>query len=217
MISLNVMVIGCGRVGSRLAEALEVEGHKVVVVDNNSESFGRLPPHFRGTRIQGDALDRDILIKANIEETDAIACVTNSDSLNAIIAIAARQKFKVPKQVIRVFDPVEAEGYRRFGIPMISPTELGVNLIKDIISHPSLYERLTIGSGEVRIIELPAPSGIVGRSSDSLNVPGEISVVAIMRQGKAIIPGVGLIIQDNDILTIGCVSTAIKRIEELLI
>ncbi len=217
MITLNVMVIGCGKVGSRLAEALEAEGHKVVVVDNNPESFGRLSPHFGGTRIQGDALDRDTLIKAGLQETDAVACVTDSDSLNAIIAIAARQKFKVPKQVIRVFDPVEAEGYRRFGIPMISPTELGANLIKDMISHPSLYERLTIGSGEVRIIELTVPPGIVGRSSDSLNVPGEISIVAVMRQGKAMIPHAGMIIQDNDILTIACVSTAIGRIEELLV
>ncbi len=212
---MNVIVIGCGRAGSRLAGALEEEGHKVVVVDSDSESFMRLSPLFKGVRVQGDALDSEVLIKAGIQQADAIACVTNSDSLTAIVAIAARDRFKVPKQVVRIFDPVEAEGYRRLGIPMIAPSELGATLIKDMICHPTLYQRLAVGNGEVRIIEIAVPPGMVGRSSESVNVPGEILVISIIREGKAAIAHAGMILQKGDTLSLACLSTAISRVEEL--
>jgi trk system potassium uptake protein TrkA len=217
VIVLIVLVIGCGRVGSRLAEALEAEQQKVVVVDKDPEAFERLPAAFKGAKVQGDTLDRNVLIRAGIQEADAVACVTNSDSLNVTVALAARDKFKVPKQVIRVFDPDEAEGYRRLGIPTVSPNEWGASLIKDMICHPSIYERMTVGSGEVRIVELVAPRGMVGRPIEYLNVSEEILVVAITRQGKAMIPRAGILLQENDILTLACSSTSIGRLEELAV
>ena len=213
---MNVIVVGCGRVGSHLADLLSAEGHKVAAIDINRGALDRLSASFKGTKIQGDALDRDVLYQAGIQDADALASVTNSDSLNAALAIIAKNKFRVPKLAIRVFDPVNAEVYRKLGILTISPTEWGASLIKDILVHPELHSMLTIGNGDVQIIELQVPHGLIGRPVDAVNIPGQVTAVAMTRQGKAVIPYKGMIFEENDFLTLAVATTAMGRVEELL-
>jgi trk system potassium uptake protein TrkA len=213
---INVIVVGCGRVGSHLADLLYSEGHRVAVIDKDPQAFKRLSARFRGIRIQGDALDREILYQAGIQGADALAAATDSDSLNATIAIIAKSKFRVPKLAIRVFDPSDAEIYRRLGILTISPTEWGANLMKDLLVHPELHSKLTIGSGEVQIIELAVPPALAGRPVEDVNVPHEVITVAVTRQGKAVVPYPGMVFQEDDILTLAVSATAMSRVEELL-
>ena len=213
---MKVIVVGCGRVGSYLADLLHAEGHKVAVIDANPEAFERLSAGFKGIRIHGDALDKDVLYQAGIQSADALASVTNSDSINAALAMTAKNKFRVPKLAIRVFDPSKAEVYRKLGVSIISPTEWGANFIRDVLVHPELHSKLTIGSGEVQIIELLVPSGLVGRSVEYVNIPRQVTVVAIVRQGKAVIPYQGMIFEDNDFLTLAVATTAMGRVEELI-
>jgi len=213
---MNVIVVGCGRVGSYLADLLNLEGHKVAVVDKDPQSFQRLSAGFKGSRVQGDVLDKDIINQAGIQNADALASVTDSDNLNALVAIIARNKFRVPKLAIRVFDPSNAEGYRKLGIPTISATEWSANFIKDVLVHPEVYPKLTIGSGEVKIIELTVPHGLIGRTVEYVNVPREVMVIAVIRQGKAVIPYQGMVFEENDFLTLAVLTTAMGRIDELL-
>jgi trk system potassium uptake protein TrkA len=213
---VNVVVVGCGRVGSYLAELLHAEGHNVAVIDKDPSSFERLSAGFKGTRILGDALDKDILQQAGIQNADALASATNSDGLNATLAIIARKKFRVPKLAIRVFDPSTAEIYRKLGISTISATEWAANFMKDVIVHPWLYPKLAIGNGEVQITELAVAPGLVGRPVESVNIPSQVMAVAVVRQGKAIIPYSGMIFQENDFVTLAVLTTAMGRVEELL-
>ncbi|MBS7622419.1 TrkA family potassium uptake protein [Candidatus Bathyarchaeota archaeon] len=216
MNEINVVVVGCGRVGSHLADLLSSEGHRVAVIDKDPKAFRRLSTGFKGIRIQGDALDREILYQAGIQGADALAAATDSDSLNATIAIIAKNKFRVPKLAIRVFDPSDAEIYRRLGILTVSPTEWGASLMKDMLVHPELHSKLTIGSGEVQIIELAVPPALAGRPVEDVNVPREVMTVAVTRQGKAVVPYQGMLLQDGDILTLAVSATAMSRVEELL-
>lgn len=213
---MNIIVVGCGRVGSYLAELLSSEGHNLAVIDKDSNSFNRLTAGFKGLKIHGDALDRDILNKAGIQNADALASVTNSDSLNAAIAFMAKNKFRVPKLAIRVFDPSNAEVYRKLGISIISPTEWCANFIRDILVHPEIYPKLVIGSGDVQIIEHVIPQALVGRPIDYVNIPQQVRTIAIVRQGKALIPCEGMIFEENDFLTLAVSTTAMKRVEELM-
>jgi len=213
---VNVIVVGCGRVGSYLADLLNAEGHRVAVIDKDPKAFERLSAGFKGIRIEGDVLDREVLYQAGIQNADALASVTNSDSLNATLAIIARNKFRVPKLAIRVFDPSHAEVYRRLGILIISPTEWGASFIKDVLVHPELHPKLTLGNGEVKIVEVAVPPGLVGRPVESVNIPQQVIVAAIVRQGKALIPYPGMMFQENDFLTLAVSTTATGRIEELI-
>src|SRR3990172_13346263 len=98
---MKVIVVGCGQVGSALAYQLNKMEHQVTVIDRNESAFDNLPIDFQGRTIEGDVLARNVLQRAEIEEADALAAVTSSDSLNALIALIARTEFQVSKVVAR--------------------------------------------------------------------------------------------------------------------
>src|SRR5690349_25120467 len=102
---MNFIVVGCGRVGAELCYHLFNRGHHVVVVDINKEAFNRLHPDFRGRTLEGEGLAEGVLERAGIHEADGLAAVTNSDTLNAVVAHAARTIYNVPNVVARNYDP----------------------------------------------------------------------------------------------------------------
>ena len=112
--------MGCGRVGSSLAEQLEDQGHSVAVVDQNPEAFRRLPADFEGRRVTGLGFDRDALTQAGIEDAYAFAAVSSGDNSNIIAARVVRETFGVPNVVARIYDPRRAEVYQRLGIPTVA-------------------------------------------------------------------------------------------------
>ena len=112
---MKIMMIGCGRQGTELAQALNQGDHTVSVVDNDPVAFERLGHAFKGQTIPGNGLDREVLISAGIEHADGLAALTASDDLNIVVARLASQVFRVPRVVARVHDPRKAEVYRRLG------------------------------------------------------------------------------------------------------
>jgi len=128
---MKVVILGCGRLGALLAWMLSQEGHGVTIIDRNREAFRHLGEGFKGRTILGTGIDEDILLLAGIEEADAFAAVTNGDNTNIMAAQIAKLKFKVPRVIARVYDPLRACAYRDLGIPNISPTIVGAGLIRD--------------------------------------------------------------------------------------
>ena len=82
---MHVVVMGCGRVGTLIAQRLEEAGHTVAIIDQNREAFRRLGPNFQGITLTGVGFDRDILIQAGIERADAFAAVSNGDNSNILV------------------------------------------------------------------------------------------------------------------------------------
>src|ERR1700753_3739054 len=117
---VRVVVMGCGRVGSSLADGLSRIGHDVAVIDRDSSAFNRLSPEFAGERVLGQGFDRDVLLKARIEEADAFAAVSSGDNSNIISARLARETFGVNRVVARIYDGKRAEVYERLGIPTVA-------------------------------------------------------------------------------------------------
>ena len=117
---MRVVVRGCGRVGSWVADGLSRLGHDVAVIDSDGTAFSRLSPDFAGERVLGLGFDREVLLKAGIEEADAFAAVSSGDNSNIISARLAREIFRVPKVVARIYDAKRAEVYERLGIPTIA-------------------------------------------------------------------------------------------------
>jgi trk system potassium uptake protein len=117
---MRIIVIGCGRVGSVLAYQLYKQGHAVTVIDQNASAFDNLPADFQGRLIEGDVLARNVLHRAEIEDADALAAVTSSDSLNALMAHVARTEYQVPSVVARNYDPRQQPLQEAFDIPVVS-------------------------------------------------------------------------------------------------
>lgn len=130
---MNVVIMGCGRVGAQLAALLEEDGHQVTTLDIEPYSFRRLPSNFRGTALVGDGTDEDSLKKAGIEQADAFVAVTQGDNRNVMAAQIAKHIFNVPKVVCRIYDPLRQELYHTLGLETISPTKVGAQLMKDVI------------------------------------------------------------------------------------
>ncbi len=108
--------MGCGRTGAQLATMLDAEGHQVTIMDINDYSFRRLPPDFSGTALVGDGTNEETLKKAGIEEADAFVAVTQGDNRNIMAAQIAKHIFKVPKVLLRIYDPLRRELYNDLGL-----------------------------------------------------------------------------------------------------
>ena len=130
---MNVVIMGCGRVGARLAAMLEEDGHKVAMLDMEPYSFRRLPANFQGEALVGNGTDEDDLRRAGIEEADAFIAVTQGDNRNVMAAQIAKHVFDVPKVVCRIYDPLREELYNTLGLETISPTTVGAKLLHDVI------------------------------------------------------------------------------------
>jgi len=132
---MNVVIMGCGRVGARLASMMDSEGHKVTILDIEPYAFRRLPTSFNGTAMVGNGIDTDVLRRAGIEQADAFAAVTQGDNRNVMAAQIAKHIFNVPKVVCRIYDPLREELYSTLGLETISPTNVGAQLMKDAIER----------------------------------------------------------------------------------
>ena len=128
---MNIVVMGCGRVGAQLASLLDAEGHKVTVLDIDAHSFRRLPPSFGGTALVGDGTSEDVLKKAGIEEADAFVAVTQGDNRNVMAAQIAKHIFNVPRVTCRIYDPLRRDIYEALGLEAISPTTVFAQMLKD--------------------------------------------------------------------------------------
>lgn len=127
---MNVLIIGCGRVGAQLAALMDAEGNKVTVLDVTANSFRRLPSTFGGTAIVGDGTDEGSLRKAGIERADAVVVVTQGDNRNVMSAQIAKVVFNVPKVICRIYDPLRKDIYDTLGLDAVSPTTVFAQLLK---------------------------------------------------------------------------------------
>ena len=128
---MKVVIMGCGRVGARLAVLLDSDGHMVTVLDTDAYSFRRLPPTFNGTALMGSGIDEEALKKAGIEEADAFVAVTQGDNRNVMASQIAKHIFKVPKVICRIYDPLRRDIYSMLGLEAISPTTVFAQMLKE--------------------------------------------------------------------------------------
>jgi trk system potassium uptake protein TrkA len=213
---MRAIIVGCGRVGSLLAQLLEQEDHQVVMVDKNPSAFRRLYPGFRGRTVTGVGFDRDTLRAAGIERADSFAAVTSGDNSNFVAATVARDTFRVPTVVARIYDPQREQIYRRLGIRTISSTSWGAQKIKRLLVGADLHGRAELGNGEVELIEARISSLIAGRSVRDLALPGEALVYAIVRGGRAFVPTPGTVLEEGDMAHLSVDRGAIDKLEAML-
>src|SRR5512135_1942957 len=135
---MRAIIMGCGRIGSQLSELLSAQGHDVVVIDHDANAAGRLSPRFKGRVIQGVGFDRDVLLRAGVEQADAFVSASSSDNANIVAARIARNIFRVPRVVARLYDPLRAEVYQRLGLTTISSTTWGAERIFQVLTHTDI-------------------------------------------------------------------------------
>ncbi|HYL51771.1 MAG TPA: TrkA family potassium uptake protein [Acidimicrobiia bacterium] len=210
---MHVVVIGCGRVGSELAAALELAGHSVAIVDKNERAFRRLTPAFKGTRVVGFGFDRDDLARANIDGAGAFASVTNGDNSNILCARIARETYGIEHVVARIYDPRRALIYQRLGIPTVATVAWTTDQVLRRLLPTEIRHDWVDGTGKVALVERPIPAKAIGRKLAKLNVPGRFWLTAVTRFGKAQIVTTDLIGQEGDVLVFVSAMDALDELQ----
>lgn len=200
---MNFIVVGCGRVGAELCYHLFKNGHHVVVVDINKASFNRLHPDFRGRTLEGEGLAEGVLERAGIREADGLAAVTNSDTLNAVVAHAAREVYTVPVVVARNYDPNLRAIIEAFGLQTVGSTYWGAQRVEELLMNPTQKMVYSAGNGEVEVYEVRIPEGWNGRTLGELMSPlNDCIPVALSRAGRSSLPDMTATLQTGDLLNV---------------
>jgi trk system potassium uptake protein TrkA len=119
---MRVIVVGCGRVGARVAAELDQRGEHVTVIDINARAFSRLPPNFGGETVRGNGTDEDVMRSAGAEQADVLMTLTEGDNRNALGAQLGKHTFGIPRVIAKINDPVRADAYRALGLETICRT-----------------------------------------------------------------------------------------------
>lgn len=198
---MKFIVVGCGRVGAELCYHLFKGGHQVVVVDVDKESFNRLHPDFRGRTLEGEGLAEGVLERAGIREADGLAAVTNSDTLNAVVAHAARTLYNIPNVVARNYDPNLRTIIEGFGLQTVGSTSWGAQRVEELMMNPTQRVVYSAGNGEVEVYEVQIPEEWNGRTLGELLQPLKESYpVALSRAGKSSLPDLQQELKTGDML-----------------
>ncbi|MCI0480760.1 MAG: TrkA family potassium uptake protein, partial [Candidatus Dadabacteria bacterium] len=184
---MNVMIVGCGRVGSQLALLLAQEGHNVTIIDKNPDAFKRLGGIFNGIAATGTGFDEKLLRDLKIEKQDAFISVTSGDNTNLMASQIAKKMFKVPRVIARVYDPKRADIYKKLGLDIISGTMLVAAMIRDKIIE-NRFTSYLVETGELGVIEIVVGASLKNKSVKDLNMPDEFLVTVIERRKRVIIP-----------------------------
>ena len=213
---MNIIIVGCGRVGAELAYRLYERGNKVSVINRASSAFNTLNPAFRGHLVEGEALNREVHIRAGIEKADALTAVTNSDPLNAVVAHLARSVYQIPNVVTRNYDPRWRSLYESFQLQVISSSSWGAQRIEELLYHREIRCVFSAGNGEVEIYEFSIPPAWQGRLVEELFDNSDCQPVAITRAGVAMLPTDSIRLESNDIALVSSTLSGIQKLRQRL-
>jgi trk system potassium uptake protein TrkA len=215
--ALNVVVVGCGRVGSELSLALTRAGHHVAVIDKNPRAFRRfLPDGWGGTTVVGYGFDRDHLEAAGIKEAGAVAAVTSGDNSNILTARIARETYGIPNVIARIYDQRRAEIYQRLGIPTVATVPWTTDQVLRNLIPGTVTTEWTDPTGGVSLVERALPDHLAGRNLGGLVTGSDLRLVLVIRDGMSRMATADLVGQDGDRLVLLVSSAALSDLNARL-
>ncbi len=212
---VHVIVVGCGRVGSGLARSLSDQGHSVAVLDRSARAFRRLKD-WDGPCIVGSGFDRDDLEKAGANEAEALAAVTSGDNTNILTVRIARETYKIPNVVARIYDPRRAEIYQRLGIPTVATVTWTIDQVRRRLLPDLDVLDWSDSSGRLSLVDRSLPDRWAGRALREIEQPGTVSIVAVSRAGIPRLDGRELVGQEGDVLHLAVLDNALGPLDETL-
>ncbi len=198
--------MGCGRVGSSVADGLSRIGHDVAIIDRDGTAFNRLSPDFAGVRVLGLGFDRDVLLRAGIEEADAFAAVSSGDNSNIISARLARETFGVQRVVARIYDAKRAAVYERLGIPTVATVPWTTDRLLNALTREAETTKWRDPTGTVAVAEVVLHEDWVGHRLTDLEAATGARIAFLIRFGSGLLPEPKTVIQAGDQVYIAAIS-----------
>jgi trk system potassium uptake protein TrkA len=209
---VHVVIMGCGRVGSSLAAAVERLDHTVAVIDKDVQAFRRLGSDFHGQQVVGGGFDRRVLIEAGIERAGAFAAVSSGDNSNIISARVARETFGIDRVVARIYDAKRAAVYERLGIPTVATVPWTTDRLIRMLLPDGVASAWREPTGTVAILPLPLHQDWVGQPIRALEQAAGCRVAFIVRFGTGVLPHPDTIVQHEDTVYVAAVSGTVSDV-----
>ncbi len=197
---MHFVVGGCGRVGSQLANALSAEGHDVIVIDSEEDSFRRLGSTFNGVTLLGNTFDIDILKEARLEQAQGFAAVTHLDNTNIMAAEVAKRIFNVPRVIARLYNPERLTTYERLGLDIVCGTTIVASIIRDRLLGRLTGTLASFPSGGLEIVKLKANKELAGKKVFEIEEEKTVRVAALEQNGVYFIPASETELKEGDTL-----------------
>ena len=213
---MNIIVVGCGRVGAELAYRLYKKGHSVTVIDQTASAFANLPPDFSGRTVEGEATNQNVLERAGIETVDGLAVVTKNDPMNAVIAHLARSQYGLNNIVARNYDPTYRYVLEAFDLHMVSSSSWGAQRLEEMLAHAELYTVFSAGNGEVEIYEIRIPENWDEHTLQEMLPDENCYPVSLTRAGTATLPKMDTLLKTNDIVLVSATFDGIEAVRKNL-
>jgi len=216
---MHVIIVGAGRIGFHLAKLLIEEDADVVVVDMNGDVCHEVSSELECTTIRGDATKPRILEEAGIKEADALVALTGSDETNLIICLMAKQMGA--KYVSARLGALHYEEHvlKNLGLDLvIYPEAAAAGYIAELITKPDVLDLAFISRGNAEIIEIEVKKGakIIGKKIQEIEHPAGTSIIALVDEGKIVIPDPKVEICEGDKVLILANTEKIKEIKRLI-
>jgi len=185
---MNVLIIGCGMVGSALAATLDKKGHDVSVIDKNDARFDSLPSDFGGFTTTGVPIDQDVLKRAGIQTCDALFAVTAQDDMNIMVSELARQTFNVPKIFARITDIEKGKVFEQLGINVICPTKLTVSAACAALEDDDgIIDEVNFENFTVHFSTIDLPEEFVDAVPGDIQYESDEILFGVLRAGAGLI------------------------------
>ncbi|HZL07165.1 MAG TPA: NAD-binding protein [Coriobacteriia bacterium] len=195
---MNIIVVGCGRVGSQLSTMLSVEGHNVVVIDRDEEAFRRLGSTFNGVTLKGLGFDEEILEEAGIREADAFAAVTNLDNTNLMACEVARKLYGVRLAVARLYNPIRERTYQQLGLDYVCGTTLVAQTLMEKIKVGHGHHLNTLG--DVEMVEFKCNAAAEGKKLKNVEIAHGFRIAVMLRGQSTFIPTDDTVLHTGDVV-----------------
>jgi len=198
---MYVIVAGAGKVGVNLTRELLGQGHEITLIENRRQRYLGVEQLLEHNVLYGDASELWVLERAGIERADMVIAVTGDDEDNILICQVAKEKYGIERIIARVNNPSNRSHFDLLGIkPVVSATELILRLLEHEVPHHNLVHLLDLEEEEIEIIEirLGGKSPVVGRTVGELNTPDNTLVIAIIRNGRGMVPNANTVFEEGD-------------------
>ena len=207
---MNIIIIGCGKVGKTLAQQLSEERHDIVLVDTNSEKLQEVTEEIDAMTLTGNGANIGVQKEAGVENADMLIAVTNSDELNLLCCLIAKKVSKC-ETIARVRNPIYSEEINfikeRLGVSMsLNPEFATATEMARLLRFPSAIQIDTFAKGRVELLKFKVKPEF---DMDGLAVSGladkfkcDILICDVERDGQVTIPGGNFILKNHDLVSI---------------
>lgn len=211
---MNVVVVGCGRVGSQLATMLSVEGHNVTVIDKSDEAFKRLGSTFNGVTIKGLGFDEEVLEEAGIREADAFAAVTDLDNTNLMAAEVARKLFGVKHVVARLYNTQRERTYQQLDLDYVCGTMLVAENLLEKIHAGHGHHISTVG--DIEVVEFRTNENVSGKKIKDVEIEHQFRIALVSRGNTTFVPQPETLLQPGDVVLAAVKDEAYVKVERYM-